>query len=82
MTDLNQLIIKLQNELNITSIAVTHDMNSAYKIADRIIMLDQGRVIADGGPNQFRSNADQHVQRFIRGQSVDLENKEINSPDN
>jgi len=77
---INELIIKLQNELNITSIAVTHDMHSAYKIADRIIMLDQGRVIADGNPDQIRHSADQRVQRFVRGQSVDLANEEINTP--
>lgn len=76
---INELIIKLQNELNITSIAVTHDMNSAYKIADRIIMLDQGRVIADGNPDQIRNSADQRVQRFIRGQSSVSADEELHS---
>jgi len=77
---INELIIKLQNELNITSIAVTHDMNSAYKIADRIIMLDQGRVIADGSPDQIRNSADQRIQRFIRGQSAVSADEELKSP--
>ena len=69
---INELIIKLQRELNITSIAVTHDMSSAYKIADRIIMLDRGRIIADGTADEIRSSSDAAVQRFIRGQSEEL----------
>ena len=72
---INELILKLQNELNITSIAVTHDMKSAYKIADRIIMLDQGRVIADGSPDEIGSSEDQQVRRFVLGQSRELKNQ-------
>ncbi|MFC1783017.1 ABC transporter ATP-binding protein [Planctomycetota bacterium] len=76
---INELIIKLQHELKITSIVVTHDMNSAYKIADRIIMLDQGRIIADGTADEIRSSTDATVQRFIRGQSEELNEISINN---
>ncbi len=65
---INELILKLENELQITSVAVTHDMTSAYKIADRIIMLHQGRIIADGDPDYIRKHSDPIVQNFINGQ--------------
>ncbi len=45
---INELILKLQNELHVTSIVVTHDMNSAFKVADRIVMLYDGKLIFDG----------------------------------
>ena len=47
---INELIIKLQSELNVTSIVVTHDMNSALKVADRIVMLHHGKIVFDGTP--------------------------------
>src|SRR5690348_11000779 len=42
---INELILKLKRELNVTSIVVTHDMNSAFKVADRIVMLHEGKLI-------------------------------------
>ncbi len=66
---INDLIIKLQQELKITSIVVTHDMNSAYKIADRIVMLNQGKIVADGTPDQIRNSDNKHVKNFIRGRT-------------
>lgn len=65
---INELIIKLKHELQITSIAVTHDMTSAYKIADRIVMLHQGHIVADGTPDYIRNHSDPVVQHFINGQ--------------
>ena len=65
---INELILKLQRELQITSIVVTHDMKSAYKIGDRIIMLHDGRVIADGDADHIRSHPNSIVQQFIHGE--------------
>ena len=65
---INELILKLQKELGITSIAVTHDMNSAYKIADRIIMLHNGKILVDGDAEQIRKQPLPVVQQFIKGQ--------------
>jgi phospholipid/cholesterol/gamma-HCH transport system ATP-binding protein len=64
---INELILKLARELTITSVVVTHDMTSAYKVADRIIMLHDGLIIADGSPDAIRSSADGRVRRFIEG---------------
>jgi phospholipid/cholesterol/gamma-HCH transport system ATP-binding protein len=68
---INELIIKLENELGVTSVAVTHDMKSAYKIADRIVMLSGGKVIADGDADHIRNHSLPDVQQFINGRVGD-----------
>ncbi|MEX2673156.1 MAG: ABC transporter ATP-binding protein [Phycisphaeraceae bacterium] len=66
---INELIIKLKHELNATSIVVTHDMTSAYKIADRIVMLYDGKLIADASPQALRRTDDPIVKSFIEGRA-------------
>jgi phospholipid/cholesterol/gamma-HCH transport system ATP-binding protein len=65
---INELILKLQRELRETTVVVTHDMKSAYKIADRIIMLHHGKIIADGDAEHIRNHPHPVVQQFIKGQ--------------
>ncbi len=65
---INELILKLQKELGETTVVVTHDMASAYKIADRIIMLHNGKIIADGDADHIRNHPHPVVQQFINGQ--------------
>ncbi|GAG12710.1 unnamed protein product, partial [marine sediment metagenome] len=65
---INELILKLQRELGETTVVVTHDMTSAYKIADRIIMLHNGKIIADGDTDHIRNHPHPTVQQFISGQ--------------
>ncbi len=65
---INELILKLQRELSVTTIIVTHDMKSAYKVADRIIMLHNGKIIADGDADHIRNHPHHIVQQFINGQ--------------
>lgn len=67
---INELIRSLQERFHATSITVTHDMVSAYKVADRIAMLHNGRIIFDGTPDEVRATDDEHVQQFIRGEAV------------
>ncbi len=64
---INDLIIHLQDVLNVTSIAVTHDMVSAYKIADNISMLMGGVVIETGTPTQIKKSKNEFVRQFISG---------------
>jgi phospholipid/cholesterol/gamma-HCH transport system ATP-binding protein len=66
---INRLIRRLQDRLKITSIAVTHDMRSAYHIADRIAMLHEGRIHAMGTPNEIQATRDPIVRQFIEGSS-------------
>lgn len=70
---INELIIKLQKELKVTSVVVTHDMKSAYKIADRIIMFHKGRIIADGNADHIREHPSDAVQQFIHGRVGEAE---------
>ena len=65
---INELILKLERELGVTTVVVTHDMKSAYKVADRIIMLHHGKVIADGSADYIRNHPHPVVQQFINGQ--------------
>ena len=66
---INELILKLQRELHVTSIVVTHDMTSAFKVADRIVMLHEGGIIADGPPEWYRTSDDPRVRRFVDGRA-------------
>jgi phospholipid/cholesterol/gamma-HCH transport system ATP-binding protein len=66
---INDLMMSLAQKLSITSIAVTHDMVSANKIADRIAMLHQGRIIFCGTPEQIKKSPDERIQQFIKGEA-------------
>jgi len=74
---INELILKTQKELGVTSIVVTHDMSSAYKIGDRIIMLHNGRILVDGNADTIRNSTLPIVQGFIRGQVSDKDLKSL-----
>jgi len=63
----NELIIDLHDKLEITSIAVTHDMVSAYKIASRIAMLYEGKIIEVGTPHEIKNTKNPIVKQFITG---------------
>ena len=73
---INELILALTRTMGITSVVVTHDMVSANKIADRMLLIHEGRVICDGRPEQFRESDNTIVQRFINGEAnqQDLDN--------
>jgi phospholipid/cholesterol/gamma-HCH transport system ATP-binding protein len=60
------LILELLERLDVTAVTITHDMESAFRIADRIGMLHQGKVIALAPPEEFRSLPDPRVQQFLR----------------
>ncbi len=66
---INNLIVLLNQQLDVTTIAVTHDMVSAYKIADRIVMLHRGVVIFEGTPEETRNTTDEVVRQFIEGKA-------------
>ncbi len=67
---INELIVTMREKLQVTSIAITHDMVSAYRIADRIAMLYQGKIIEVGTPEEIRSSTNEIVQQFIRGEVI------------
>ncbi len=61
------LILKMDQELGVTSVVVTHDMTSAYRVADRIAMLYEGRIRSVGTPEQIQATDDPIVRGFIEG---------------
>jgi len=66
---INELILKLKKEMKITSVVVTHDMHSAFKVADRIIMLREGKFIFDGTPQQMQDSDNPLISHFVRGEA-------------
>jgi phospholipid/cholesterol/gamma-HCH transport system ATP-binding protein len=66
---MNELVIKLRDELHVTVVAVTHDMNSAFKIAERMVMLYDGKLIIDATPEQIRQSQDPRVREFVEGKA-------------
>jgi phospholipid/cholesterol/gamma-HCH transport system ATP-binding protein len=67
---INDLIIDLRKKLGVTSVSITHDMHSAYKISDRIAMLYKGEILETGTPDQIRNSANPIVHQFITGSAV------------
>lgn len=66
---INELILAMREKIRVTSITITHDMVSAYKIADRIAMLYEGKIIEVGTPDAIKSSANPVVQQFIQGKA-------------
>jgi phospholipid/cholesterol/gamma-HCH transport system ATP-binding protein len=66
---INDLIIQTKQDLCATSVVITHDMVSSYKVADRIAMLYKGRIIETGTPAEIRASANPVVQQFIHGRA-------------
>ncbi len=64
---IDQLMIRTREELGVTALVVTHDMRSAYTVADRIAMLYQGRIRQVGTVEEIRQTADPVVRQFIEG---------------
>ena len=64
---IDQLISRVVETFQVTSIAVTHDMRSARRISRRILMLDQGRIYADQTPEALFQSSDPVIHRFVNG---------------
>ena len=66
---INELILDLQKNLKMTSIVVTHDLKSVYKVSTRVAMLLEGKIIATGTPDEIKNTTNPYVQQFINGSS-------------
>ena len=64
---INDLILRMQERLKVTSIVVTHDMISAYKVGNRIAMLYDGQIIGVGTPDEVKNTKDPILRQFITG---------------
>ena len=65
--EIDQLIIDLNHKLGVTSVVVTHEMDSAFRIADRMVLLDRGKFVASGTPQEMRDSSDPLVKQFVHG---------------
>lgn len=65
---IDQLILDLSRKLNMTSVVVTHEMKSAFRIADQVIMLHKGRVLQVGTAQEIQNSPDAYVRQFIEGE--------------
>jgi phospholipid/cholesterol/gamma-HCH transport system ATP-binding protein len=74
---INELIIRTRQQQSVTSIVVTHDMNTAQKVVDRVVMLyplsrlepREAQIIFDGSPKEIMSSKDKRVSQFVRGEA-------------
>ena len=74
---INELLLRTKNQHHVTSIIVTHDMRTAHKVADRVVMVyplarlgeDESQLIFDGTPDKLDHCADQRVSQFINGEA-------------
>jgi phospholipid/cholesterol/gamma-HCH transport system ATP-binding protein len=63
---INNLVIRVNQELNLTCVMITHDIPAAFRIADKIAFLDQGYIIADGSPGEVAASEHRMVKDFLR----------------
>ena len=74
---INELIIRTRDQSSVTSVVVTHDMNTAQKVADRVVMLypisrldtRESQIIFDGSPQEIMNSKDKRVSQFVRGEA-------------
>ena len=64
---INDLILDMQKKLKMTSVVVTHDMHSAYKVANRIAMIYDGKIIEIGTPDEIKKSQDPYIVQFVTG---------------
>jgi phospholipid/cholesterol/gamma-HCH transport system ATP-binding protein len=66
---IEELIVQMRDRLGVTVLCITHDIEAAFEVADRVAMLYQGRIIASGTPEEIRKHADPVVQQFVSGRA-------------
>jgi phospholipid/cholesterol/gamma-HCH transport system ATP-binding protein len=70
---INKLILAIRDALGLTSVVVTHDMGTAFHVSDRMAMLNRGRVVLSGTPDDFRHTQDTFVRQFVEGKAPEGE---------
>lgn len=72
-----ELIVELNDRYQVTTVVVTHDMPSAFRVSDRIAMIDRGYVIFSGTPDEIRRSSDPRVRDFIEGNAPLEEDRDM-----
>ncbi len=68
-TEIDQLVVKLQKELQVTSVVITHDLKSAFRVADRVALHYDGKLWEISTPEEFQESPNPMVQQFIKGEA-------------
>ncbi len=79
--NIDELILEVSQELGVTSIVVTHDLDTAFEVGDRIALLYDGKIRADATPREIMEITDPVVQRFVRRSRVDAVSGGKNGPE-
>ena len=66
---INELMVRLKREMGATGILITHDIQSAFRVADRVALLNEGRLHAEGSPDEFRASEDPLIRAFLEGRA-------------
>lgn len=66
-TSINELIIRMRDQLGVTSMVISHDLESIFKVSDRVAMMYQGKIVEVGTPDEMRSTANPYVRQFVEG---------------
>lgn len=72
-SQIDDLILKLREAMDMSVVIVTHDVESAFKIADRIVILDKGRILADDRPERIRTSSNERVRNLLSRRSEEAE---------
>ena len=70
---IDDLILRMADELDVTGVVITHDMKSAFRVSDRVAMLYDGKIRLEGTPDEIRASEDPVVKGFIEGRPELLE---------
>ena len=70
---IDRVIVEMRERLPVTMVTITHDMESAFRIADRVAMLREGRIVALAPPDEFRTLTDPYIQKFLKGEPLEEE---------
>lgn len=68
-TSINELIIRMRDKLGVTSVVVSHDLESIFKVSDRVAMMHQGRILDVGTPAEMRKSSNPYVKQFVEGET-------------
>lgn len=72
MTDsVDQLILSTQKKLGITSVVISHDIEATFRVADKVAMIHEGKILLEGDGKKFRSSNDPFVKKFLEGHADD-----------
>lgn len=67
VTEIDRLMVDLNETTGVTTVVITHEMTSAFRIAHRLVLLDQGKFVADGTPEEMKNSDNPLVNQFVNG---------------